>query len=63
MLPSSNEPQETHHGHQEDKNKQLAIDFFSKGINDQNFDVIARILSPLYTYNGNASSVDRKSVV
>ena len=44
-------------GTQEDKNKQLAIDFFSKGINDQNFDVIARILSPLYTYNGDASSV------
>ncbi len=43
---------------QTENNKQIAIDFFSKGINDQNFDVLARILSPMYTYNGDPSSLE-----
>ena len=37
---------------------QLAIDFFTKAINQQNFDVMAQILSLDYTYNGEASSLE-----
>ena len=37
--------------------KQLAIDFFTKAINQQNFDVMAQVLSPDYTYNGDPSSL------
>ncbi len=41
----------------EERNKQIAVDFFSKAINDQNFDAMAEILSPIYTYNGEPSSL------
>jgi predicted ester cyclase len=43
---------------QVEDNKQVAEDFFLKAINEQNFDVLARILSPMYTYNGDPSSLE-----
>jgi len=43
---------------QAEHNRQTAVDFFSKGINDQNFDVVARCLSPMYTFNGDPSSLE-----
>lgn len=38
--------------------RQLAIDFFTKAINQQNFDVMARVLAPDYSYNGEPSSLE-----
>ena len=43
---------------EQERNKQLAMDFFGKGITGQNFDVIAEILSEVYTYNGQPSSFE-----
>jgi SnoaL-like polyketide cyclase len=42
---------------EQDRNKALAIRFFAEGITNQNFDVITEILSPMYAYNGDPSSV------
>lgn len=42
---------------EQDRNKELAIRFFAEGITNQNFDVITEILSPMYAYNGDPSSV------
>lgn len=41
----------------EEQNKELAIDFWGKALNQQNFDVMAEILSPVYAYNGDPSSL------
>jgi predicted ester cyclase len=47
-----------------EQNKEVAISFFSEGITNQNFDVITRVLSPMYSYNGTPSSVaDNKAWV
>jgi hypothetical protein len=42
---------------EQDRNKELAIRFFGEGITNQNFDVITEVLSPMYAYNGDPSSV------
>jgi predicted ester cyclase len=42
----------------EERNKQVAMDFWGKGLNQQNFDVMAEIGSPVYSYNGEPSSLE-----
>jgi predicted ester cyclase len=42
----------------EDRNKQIAIDFWGKALNQQNFDVMAAVGSPVYSYNGEPSSLE-----
>ena len=41
----------------EEQNKEIAISFWGKALNQQNFDVMAEILSPVYSYNGDPSSL------
>lgn len=39
-------------------NKRLTIKYFDEVFNKQKFDVITELLSPLYTFNGEPSSVE-----
>jgi predicted ester cyclase len=43
---------------QSEINKNLAIRYFNDVFNEQKFDVITELLSPLYTFNGAPSSVE-----